>query len=142
HWPPCRCPASMTVGGRYGDLPGVSHSTLRVPVAPCCPVRLSVSSAALLSRRTAMFGNLTRRDFVAGSARAGTLAALGDLAFLEHLTPVSADEARLTQTKVQLNADIEPLVRLIEETPQSKLMEAAAQKVREGTSYQQLLAAV
>jgi hypothetical protein len=89
-----------------------------------------------------MFSNLTRRDFVAGTARAGALAALGDLAFLHHLAPVSADEARLTPAKVQLSPDIEPLVRLIEETPQPKLVEAAAQKVREGTSYQQLLAAV
>jgi hypothetical protein len=89
-----------------------------------------------------MFGNLTRRDFVTGTARVGALAAVGDLAFLHNLAPVSADEARLTPTKVQLSPDIEPLVRLIEDTPREKLVEAAAQKVREGTSYQQLLAAV
>src|SRR5262245_58976489 len=89
-----------------------------------------------------MFAKLTRRDFVAGTARAGALAAVGDLAFLHNLAPVSADEARLTPGKVHLSPDIEPLVRLIEDTPQEKLIEAAAQKVREGTSYQQLLAAV
>lgn len=83
-----------------------------------------------------MLPHPSRRQFVAG-----TLAALGDLAFVNHLPPVSADEARLPSGKVRLHADIEPLVRLIEETPRDRLLEAAAEKVRRGTSYQDLLAA-
>src|SRR2546423_4305563 len=84
-----------------------------------------------------MFAALNRRDFV----KAGALAVLGDLALLHNLTPVSADEARLRPGKVQLSPDVEPLVRMIEDTPQGKLLEAAAEQVRRGTSYQQLLAA-
>jgi hypothetical protein len=81
-----------------------------------------------------MFTNLSRRGFVQAGA-AGTLAALGDLTFLGRLRPVSAAEAR----KVQLNPDVEPLVRLIEDTPRDRLLEAVAERIRDGASYQQIL---
>jgi hypothetical protein len=55
---------------------------------------------------------------------------------------VSADEAKPSKNMVQLTPEIEPLVRLIEDTPREKLLEAVAEKVHKGTSYQQLLAAV
>src|SRR5204863_2384288 len=56
--------------------------------------------------------------------------------------PVSADEAKPSKNMVQLTPEIEPLVRLIEDTSREKLLEAVAEKVRQGVSYQQLLAAV
>src|SRR5215467_10989046 len=37
---------------------------------------------------------------------------------------------------------MEPLVRFIEDTPRDRLIEEAARRVRAGTPYQQLLAAV
>jgi hypothetical protein len=55
---------------------------------------------------------------------------------------VSADEAKPSKNMVQLTPEIEPLVRLIEDTPREKLLEAVAEKVHKGASYQQLLAAV
>src|SRR5262245_24612364 len=89
-----------------------------------------------------MFTSSTRRDFVKGTLTAGALAGLGDFAFLRHLPSVNAAEAGVSPATVQFSPDIEPLVRLIEETPREKLLEAATAKVRAGTSYQQLLSAV
>jgi hypothetical protein len=90
-----------------------------------------------------MFDNpLSRRSFVAGSMTAGTMAALGDFAFLQGLSPVAAAETRLGKEKVALSGDIEPLVRLIEDTDRDKLLGVVAERIRGGTSYQQLLAAV
>jgi hypothetical protein len=89
-----------------------------------------------------MFSPLHRRDFVRTTAQAGVLAGLGDFAFLRHLPSVSADEVRAARAVVRLNGDIEPLVRLIEETPRERLLEAAAERVRGGTSYHELLSAV
>jgi hypothetical protein len=43
---------------------------------------------------------------------------------------------------VKLDAGIEPLVRLIEDTPQSDLLEKVAQRIHQGTSYQQVVAAL
>lgn len=85
--------------------------------------------------------SINRRQFVARSLTAGTMAGLGDLAFLNTLPAVSADEAKLTG-KVKLNPDIEPLVRLIEEAERSKLLESVAGKVKDGTTYEQLLTAL
>jgi hypothetical protein len=85
---------------------------------------------------------LSRREFVGGALTAGTLAGIGDFGFLTGLHPVAADEAKPNKDKVQLTPDMEPLVRLIEETPRDKLLESVAEKVKKGTSYQQLLAAV
>ena len=81
----------------------------------------------------------SRRRFVGNGLKAGLLTGLGDFAFLRGLSPVSAVEARLAHEKVQLSTDIEPLVKLIEDTPREKLFEAVAGQMRRGTGYQQLL---
>jgi len=70
------------------------------------------------------------------------MASLADLAFLRDLPHVSADEVKPSPGVVQLSSDVEPLVRLIEETDRARVLEAVADKVRSGASYQQLLAAV
>ncbi len=83
-----------------------------------------------------------RRDFLAGVTTAGLFAGLGDFTFLSQLPALSADDVRVPRNMVQLNPDIEPLVRLLEETPRGRLMEAAARRVQQGTTYQQLLSAL
>ena len=83
-----------------------------------------------------------RRRFVQGTLTAGALAGLGDLSFLNRLPAVGAAEAALSPSAVRFGPEIEPLVRLIEETPREKLLEAAVGKVREGVAYQRLLSAV
>src|SRR5579864_4371035 len=88
-----------------------------------------------------MSSSWNRRDFMTTSAKAGALAGLGNFAFLNNLPPVSADEIR-PREMVRFGADIEPLVRLIEDTPRERLLETVAGRVRAGTSYRELLSAV
>jgi hypothetical protein len=87
-----------------------------------------------------MFSPISRRRFVTGSAAAGAMTALGDFGFLGALP--AAEERKDKSPFVRLADDIEPLVRLIEDTPREKLLEAVAARVRTGTSYEQLLSAV
>jgi hypothetical protein len=83
-----------------------------------------------------------RRDFVRNAAGAGVLAGLGDFTFLHGLPAVSADETNPPRAMVRFSADIEPLVRLLEDTPRERLLDQVAERVRGGTSYQELLTAV
>src|SRR6059058_4349244 len=89
-----------------------------------------------------MSSPVNRRDFLARSAALGAAANLGDFGFLRNLPPLSAAEVQVQPAVVQLNADIEPLVRVIEETPRNRLLEVAAERIRGGTSYQQMLSAL
>jgi hypothetical protein len=73
---------------------------------------------------------------------AGVLASVGDFAFLKGLPTLAADEARVTPKTVQFSPEIEPLVRLIEDTDRNKVLERVAEQIREGTSYEELLSAV
>src|SRR5262249_41153710 len=86
---------------------------------------------------------MNRRDFVAGAAALGAVSGLGDFGFLGNLPPLSAAQVQVNPNLVQLNADIEPVVRFIENTARNQLIEHAANPVRNGTlTYQQLLAAL
>lgn len=89
-----------------------------------------------------MFRSVSRRQFVTSALGAGAVAGLGDFAFLRQLPLVNAADAAVSSGGVQFNPDIETLVRLIEQTPREKLIDAAAARVKAGTSYQQLLSAV
>lgn len=94
----------------------------------------------------------TRRAFLrstlAGGAAAGSAAfALGDPGLLTRgvlprLRPVSAEESRLAPEAVRLHPEIEPLVRLLEETPRERLLEEVAARIRRGLSYREILAAL
>ncbi len=57
------------------------------------------------------------------------------------LPAVTAEETSLPDGSVQFHANIEPLVRFLEETPRSKLLERVAERIRGGLSYRDLLAA-
>jgi hypothetical protein len=81
--------------------------------------------------------SLSRRGFVAGCT-SGALAGLAEMSFLQSLPAVEAEASR----KVHLAPDLEPLVRLIEDTPRADLTSKIVQRVHEGTSYQDLLSAV
>lgn len=83
--------------------------------------------------------DLSRRRFVQGTLTAGAVAGMGDFAFLDGLP--SAQGAEGTSKVVRLSLDVEPLARLIEETPQNKVLEKVAEQIGKGASYQQLLAA-
>jgi hypothetical protein len=84
----------------------------------------------------------TRRTFLRESAAIGALAGLGNLDFLAKLAPVSAAETQLPKHALGLQPDVEPIVRLIEETPREDLLEVIAKRINGGLSYQTLLAAL
>jgi hypothetical protein len=86
--------------------------------------------------------NLNRRTFMARGASLAAVAGLADFSFLSRLGRVDAAEAVLEQDKVKLDSGIEPLVRLLEETPRERVIEEVAVRVRKGLSYREVLTAV
>ena len=86
----------------------------------------------------------SRRSFLRATAGLGTgaLAGLGDLGFLGQLQPVSAAEARVEPKRVRLDPGIEPLVRLLEETPRERILEEVGARLKRGLSYRELLTAL
>ncbi len=90
-----------------------------------------------------MHRSATRRTFLKSAAAAsGAAWGLGETGLLKQLQPVHADEARLDPAIVRLRPEIEPTVRLLEETPRGELLEKVAAKVRHGLTYRELLAAL
>jgi hypothetical protein len=82
----------------------------------------------------------TRREFLAHSTQLGALATVGNFAFLQNLPPLSAQQVQRTLAAVQ--GDVEPLVRLIEDTARNRLLEEVGNRIRSGASYQQILSAL
>ena len=89
-----------------------------------------------------MFQRSTRRSFLQTTAASSALVGLGDLAFLSRLRPVSAAEAQLDPNVVRLRPEIEPLVRILEDTPREKLLEEVGARIRRGTTYREILSAL
>lgn len=84
----------------------------------------------------------SRRSFLKWSATGCALASAGDLTFLGKLPRVSAAEAQLDSKVVQLQPEIEPLVRLLEDTPRERLLEEVAARIHKGLAYREVLAAL
>jgi hypothetical protein len=86
--------------------------------------------------------NHDRRAFLKQATAGGVGGVvLGDL--LSKLSPVSAAESNLPSSAVRLEPDIEPLVRLLEETPRNRVIEEVASRVASGrASYREVLAAL
>ena len=82
----------------------------------------------------------TRRDFL----RSATGAGLGGL-WMERLlalSPASSAEAEVSPHIVRFDGAIEPIVRLIEETPRERCFDMAVEQLRAGLSYRHFLAAL
>ena len=84
----------------------------------------------------------SRRRFLAAATAGGAMAGLGEFGFLSSLPSVSADDAQPAPGAVQFRPEIEPLVRLLEESPREKVIEKFAERIRNGTSYREVLAAL
>jgi hypothetical protein len=84
----------------------------------------------------------SRRTFLKRSAEVAATAGLADLAGLNRLPAVAAQDAQMPRNWAEVASDVEPLVRMLEETPRNRVIEVAAERVRGGTGYQELLAAV
>jgi hypothetical protein len=82
-----------------------------------------------------MTSDFTRRGFMATGA-------LGSLGFLAGLPRVTAEDARLDPGIVRFRPEIEPLVRLLEETPRDRLLEKVGDKIRGGTTHREIVAAL
>jgi hypothetical protein len=78
-----------------------------------------------------------RRSFLTASALGA-----GSLAFLDGLPVVSADDAKPDPNLVRLDSDIEPLVRLLEDTPRDDLLDQVALRIKKGVPYRDVLAAL
>jgi hypothetical protein len=89
-----------------------------------------------------MFSPITRRRFVNTAVQGGILAGLADFSFLEHLPSAGASAPPSLPKNATVASDVEPLVRLIEETPRKELLNKIGAEIHKGTSYQQLLSAV
>jgi hypothetical protein len=89
-----------------------------------------------------MITNANRRGFLGQGATAGSLVAAGELSFLGNLGSVSAAAAKLPKDAVQMRPEIEPIVRLLENTSRSRVLEEVADRIRKGLSYRDTLAAL
>jgi hypothetical protein len=76
------------------------------------------------------------------AASAGAALGLGEWAALAPLSPATADEAKVTPDLVRFGPDIDPVVKLIEETPQDKCVPAMVEQLRKGLPYPHLPAAL
>ena len=89
-----------------------------------------------LSEGGAMFNfrldRTSRRHFLQNTAAVGAAASLGDLGFLSRLKPVSAAEAESTRGIAPVQPDIEPVVKLLEETPRDQLLEEVGKRIHAG----------
>ena len=83
---------------------------------------------------------MNRRTFL--HTGAGALAGYGELAFLAGLKPVSAAQTRVDPGIVRFDSGIEPLVRLLEDTPRARLLEEVGARIRKGLTYRESLAAL
>ena len=86
--------------------------------------------------------NQGRRSFLATAGAAGLTLSLPELGFIGRLPAVSAAETKLPPDSVQFADDIEPLVRLLEDTPRERIVKTFAEQIRSGTSYRAVLTAL
>ncbi len=85
----------------------------------------------------------TRRQVLqSGLVGSAALLGLSKLDFLSRLPVVAAQDAADARKIVRFAGDVEPLVKLIEETPRDALLEAIAARLKAGASYEQTLAAL
>ena len=89
-----------------------------------------------------MNSKASRRSFLQATATAGLATGMGELSFLSSLPRVTAEEAHLEPAWVRFGPDIEPLVKLLEDTPRGRLLEEVAQRIHQGLSYREVLCAL
>jgi hypothetical protein len=84
----------------------------------------------------------TRRGFLSTAATAGAIVGAGPWANSLSLSLAGAEASQVTPDLVRFSPDIEPLVRLIEETPRDKCVEVFCEQLRRGLPYRVFLAAL
>ncbi|MES2708782.1 MAG: hypothetical protein V4726_19460 [Verrucomicrobiota bacterium] len=90
-----------------------------------------------------MNASLPRRRFLQSLAGTGALIGSSGLPFAGRLPLVSAEEVKVNPATVRFSAEIEPLVRLLEETPRDRLLEEMGSRIQKGiTPYRDVLTAL
>ena len=89
-----------------------------------------------------MSTSVNRRNFVRCSLAIGAMTGLGDFNFLGKLPAIHATDEKTLPETIKFDADVEPLVRLIETTSREKVFDKIVARIQGGVSYQQLLSAV
>jgi hypothetical protein len=92
------------------------------------------------ARRSEIMPN--RRNFLKSSATAGIVLGTTGPTLLSTLAPRARGEAEVTPELVHLTPDVEPIVRLIEETPREKCVELMVEQLQRGLPYRNFLAAL
>ena len=85
-----------------------------------------------------MASSSTRREFLETSAVATAVAGFG---FLDRLPALSAQDVQAPRNMAAVAPDLEPLVRLIEDTPRERLTDVLVERIRQGTTYGELFGA-
>ena len=78
----------------------------------------------------------SRRDIIQTSAAAGALG------FLSKIPLLGKEDVNVNPSQVQFRPEIEPFVRLLEETPREKLLEEVASQIKKGTTYREILSSL
>ena len=80
---------------------------------------------------------LRRRRFLQIASALGLGSELGPWASLRTITPLRADETRVKPEMVKFRPEIEPVVRLLEDTPRERALEVAIAAAQEGAFVQE-----
>ncbi|MEQ1830516.1 MAG: hypothetical protein ABL921_31460 [Pirellula sp.] len=84
--------------------------------------------------------SISRRRFLSVAA---STSAVGTASFQPGFLPLlRAEDVKLDAEHVKFRPEIEPLVRLIEETPRETIVDKVLAEIKAGTSYRELLAAL
>lgn len=85
----------------------------------------------------------SRRSFMKSGIWSGAaLLGLGEVPWLRQLGEVLAEDTQVPTRMMRFRPEIEPLVRLLEETPRERAIEKVAEQIRQGLSYRELLTAL
>ncbi len=82
----------------------------------------------------------SRRSFLRRAS--ATSAWLGAAPLFRGLPAAGAEESRIDPAMVKFGDDIEPMVRLLEETPRERLLEEVAQRIRKGATSREIMTAL
>ncbi len=83
---------------------------------------------------------LRRRRFLQIASALGVGTELGPWASLRTITPLRADDTKVKPEMVKFRPEIEPVVRLLEDTPRERALEVGIAQLKKGLSYKNLLA--